>query len=329
MYKFFVNNPSENCIPQSRSLSCPLYNPFVRQTYKMIAIDLDGTLLSPRNEVTKRTKDAVHKALSAGLLVCFATGRNWTESRTVIEAVEHYASAVFAGGAMVVDTGRDLTLHRMMMDPALAAELCAHLEAEGHAVMALQDTVAAGVDYLVTGDAALNDATTQWMAITRATVRRVSRLGGHQHAFTIRVGIVAAREDVQASVKSLTEKFGERIVLHSIYVPAYGVEVMEVFDPAVNKWQGILHVARRHGIAPEEIIAVGDDVNDLPMLRNAGLGVAMGNARPEIQAVAKRVIGTNAEDGLAEFLEELVAEHAVRPLAEVDAEAEGAQDSVV
>ena len=53
-------------------------------------------------------------------------------------------------------------------------------------------------------------------------------------------------------------------------MPAYGVDVLEVFDPAVNKWEGILHVARRHGILPEQIIAVGDDINDLTMLANAG-----------------------------------------------------------
>ena len=287
----------------------------------MIAIDLDGTLLSPRNEVTKRTKDAVHRALKAGLLVCFATGRNWTESRTVVEAVEHYATAVFAGGAMVVDTGRDVTLHRMMMDGVLAAELCRHLEAEGHAVLALQDTTTAGVDYLVTGEADLNDATRQWMAITHAKVRRVPRLGDHDHAHTIRVGIVAAPEQVRASTRSLDAAFAGRVVHQSLYVPAYGVEVLEVFDPAVNKWQGILHVARHHGIDPAEIIAVGDDVNDIPMLQGAGLGVAMGNAKPEIRALAKRVIGSNSEEGLAQFLEELVEQHKVRTLAQVDAEA--------
>jgi Cof subfamily protein (haloacid dehalogenase superfamily) len=287
----------------------------------MIAIDLDGTLLSPRNEVTQRTKDAVHKALKAGLLVCFATGRNWTESRTVVDAVEHYASAVFAGGAMVVDTERDVTLHRMMMDPGLAAELCDHLEAQGHAVLALQDTEAAGVDYLVTGEAELNEATRQWMAITDAKVRTVPRLGDFGHAHTVRVGIVAAPEQVRESTRSLDEAFAGRIVHQSLYVPAYGVEVLEVFDPAVNKWQGILHVARHHGIDPAEIIAVGDDVNDIPMLKGAGLGVAMGNAKPEIQKLARRVIGSNADDGLARFLEELVEQHRVRTLAEVDAEA--------
>jgi HAD superfamily hydrolase (TIGR01484 family) len=253
-------------------------------------------------------------------LVCFATGRNWTESRTVVEAVEHYATAVFAGGAMVVDTERDVTLHRMMMDPALAADLCRHLEADGHAVLALQDTVTAGVDYLVTGEAALNAATEMWMGITRATIRRVPRLADHDHAHTIRVGIVAAREDVQRSTLTLAEKFGDRIVHQNLYVPAYGVEVLEVFDPAVNKWQGILHVARHHDIAPEQIIAIGDDVNDIPMLTSAGLGVAMGNARPEIQALAGRVIGKNSDEGLAKFLEELVEQHKVQPLDEVDAE---------
>jgi HAD superfamily hydrolase (TIGR01484 family) len=286
----------------------------------MIAIDLDGTLLSPTGEVSPRSKAAVHRALSAGLLVCFATGRNWTESRTVVEAVEHYGSAVFAGGAMVMDTGREVTLHRMMMDPALARELCGHLEAQGHAVLALQDTETAGCDYLVTGQAELNDATVQWMGVTRATVRRVPRLADHNHGHTVRVGIVAPREAVQHSARTLAAAFGGRIVQQSLYVPSYRVEVLEIFDPAVNKWQGILHVAARHDIRPEEIIAVGDDVNDLPMLEGAGLGVAMGNARPEAKAVAKLVIGSNAEDGLAQFLEDLVARQAVEPLSEVEAE---------
>ena len=75
-----------------------------------------------------------------------------------------------------------------------------------------------------------------------------------------------------------------------------------------------MHVARKHGIEPEQIIAIGDDVNDVPMISRAGLGVAMGNARDEIKAIAKRVIGHNKDEGLAVFLEELVAQHAVAPM---------------
>jgi hydroxymethylpyrimidine pyrophosphatase-like HAD family hydrolase len=283
--------------------------------YRMIAIDLDGTLLSPTGHVTPRAKQAVHKALAAGLLVCFATGRNWTESRTVLDAVAHFGTAVFVGGAMVVDTEKRLTLHRTMMGPALAAELCGYLEAEGHAAAALQDTGAAGVDYLVSAEAEPNDATRQWMGATAATVHRVPRLGNDPslHEHTLRVGICAGPAEVRRVRRGLEEKFGGRIVVHSLYVPAYDVEVLEIFDPAVNKWQGILHVARAHGIEPPEVIAIGDDVNDVAMLKHAGLGVAMGNARPEALAVADLVIGSNEEEGLARFLEELVDRHLVEP----------------
>ena len=281
--------------------------------YRMVAIDLDGTLLSSDGKVSPRNKAAVHKALKAGLLVCFATGRNYTESQTVLDAVEHYDTAVFVGGAMVIDTRHRKTLHRMGMAPELARGVCELLESMGHAALALQDTQESGFDYLVTADVQLNDATRTWMEVTAAKVKRVPRLGQHPHEHTIRIGIVAPRDQTQQVRKALDQKFAEGIVCHSLYVPSYAVEVMEVFDPSVNKWEGIQHIARHHGIRPEQIVAIGDDVNDIAMVSRAGLGVAMGNAKDELKAVAKRVINNNDQDGLAEFLEELVASHAVQP----------------
>src|SRR3954454_13196202 len=155
--------------------------------YRMIAIDLDGTLLSPTGEVTPRTKEAVHRALRAGLLVCFATGRNMTESQMVLDAVAHYDTAVFVGGAMVMDTKQRTTLHRTAMEPQLAREVCATLEAMGHAAMALQDTGEAGVDYLFTDGVAPNQATAQWLTVTHATVRKSADLATAAHEHTIRV----------------------------------------------------------------------------------------------------------------------------------------------
>jgi Cof subfamily protein (haloacid dehalogenase superfamily) len=294
--------------------------------YKMIAIDLDGTLLSPEGKVTERTKSAIHGCLGAGMLVCFATGRNWTESRTVLETVAHHDHAVFAGGAMVIDTKQEVTLHRMGVDPQLAREVCEVLEQAGHAVLALQDTGAAGVDYLVSDEVPLNAETVHWMSVTAAKVHPVERLSAYPHEHTIRVGMVAAPDQVKKVHEELQQKFGERIFCLKLFVPQAGVEVLEIFDPAVNKWEGILHVARLHGVEPEQIIAIGDDVNDLPMLKQAGLGVAMGNARDEIKAAAKKVIGSNRDDGLAQFLEELVARHAVEPIDE-DANAKPSGDA--
>jgi Cof subfamily protein (haloacid dehalogenase superfamily) len=279
--------------------------------FKLIALDLDGTLLSPHGNVTARVKEAVHRVLASGVLVCFATGRSSTESRMVLEAIEHFDHAVFVGGAIVIDTKRQVTLHRTLMEPALAAEVCRLLEDSGHAVLALQDTQACGIDYLISGDFEPSDSTKLWMAISKAIVHRVKRLGDHQHEHTIRLGIVAPAAETAKVQKKLGEKFAGRVFCHSIAVTgpsAQGpaVDVLEIFDPSVNKWEGIMHVARAHGIAAREIIAVGDDLNDLHMLQNAGLGVAMGNAHPRAKAAAKRVIGSNREEGLAAFLDELV-----------------------
>ena len=280
----------------------------------MIAIDLDGTLLNPRGEVTPRTVAAVQRVLAKGILVCFATGRNWTESEFVLETVGHYPTAVFVGGAMVVDTKRRITLHRTIMHPALASEVCGFFENRGHATLALQDTSAAGVDYLVSDGVPMTPPTALWMEVSRAKIRRVANLADYPHEHTIRVGIVAPPDETAKLTPELKKIFGSRIVFHSIAVMSFGVDVLEVFDPAVNKWQGLLHVAAANKIDPADIIAIGDDVNDLPMIKNAGLGVAMGNARPELKAAARRIIGPNSEDGLARFLEELVMKHKVESL---------------
>ncbi len=280
--------------------------------YKLIAIDLDGTLLSPTAQVTPRTKAAIHRCLEAGLLVCFATGRNWTESQLVLDAVSHYASAVFVGGALVVDTGEKLTLHRVLMDPQLAREICEAIESAGHAANAAQEP-ASGSDYVVTGDIELANEMAHWLKATRSSVQIFPRLATFHHRHTIRVTAVAPPGALDRIQKTLDERFADRIFFHRIAIPHTGMELIEIFDPSVNKWEGILHVARRHDVQPGEIIAIGDDMNDLHMIREAGLGVAMGNAKPEIQRLAKRVIGSNQEDGLAVFLEELVERQEVEP----------------
>jgi Cof subfamily protein (haloacid dehalogenase superfamily) len=286
--------------------------------YQMIVIDLDGTLLSPTGTVTPATKAAIRRALDAGLLVCFATGRNWTESRDVLDELEHYPTAVFVGGAMVMDTHQRVTLHRTLVNPALAADICDHLEQAGHAALALQDCGDAGVDYLISGDAPINEATRAWMAVTKAKLHRVPSLAAYAHENTIRLGICAEPAEVRRIKQELEERFGSRVFCQNLNVPTYGVEVLEIFDPAVNKWEGVLHLARRHEVTADRIIAIGDDVNDLPMIQNAGLGVAMGNAREQVKAAADRVIGTNTEDGLAGFIHELVDGHEVEPIDEVE-----------
>jgi len=206
---------------------------------------------------------------------------------------------------MVMDTRQHVTLHRTLMDPELARQISALLESLGHAVHALQDTGRTGVDYLISDNIPQTFATQQWLNATQCTVHHRSDLATADHEHTMRLSIVATQEQIDEAMEKLTARFGSRIVTHNIVVPAFDLQLLEIFDPAVNKWEGILHVARHHGIEPSQIIAIGDDVNDIHMIRHAGLGVAMGNARPEVRAAARLIIDSNADDGLAQFLEKL------------------------
>jgi len=273
--------------------------------YKMIAIDLDGTLLSPSSVVTARTRAAIHKAVSAGLLICFATGRSFTESRAVIDSVGYYDAGIFVGGALIVDTGKRSTIQRTLMDPSLARELCGFFESHGHAALALQDTSTAGIDYLASSDFDLNPATKAWCANTSATVRRTGDLTRHSHDHTLRVSFVASKVSAAPIFQDMRRAFGNRVVSHC-FLPPGDIFVGEAFDPSVSKWQGIMQVARLRNIGRDQIIAVGDDINDVSMIQNAGLGIAMGNGCEEARCCAARVIGHNRDDGLAEFLEELI-----------------------
>jgi len=276
--------------------------------FRMIAIDLDGTLLLPNGSVPPRAAAAVRSAHQAGYRICFATGRNFTESRAVLHSVGLLPESVFVGGAMVIDTQREKTLHRTVMHPHLAADLCRTFEGLGHAALALQDTCETGMDYLITGSIPVHDATRRWMASLKMGVHYVPSLATFDHQHTLRVGICCSHGATEQYLPLLRDHYGDRTMMHSLLVPGMNCEVLEVFDPAVNKWSGIQHVAEKHGIDPQEIIAIGDDMNDIPMLKNAGLGVAMGNAREGLKPFADRIIGQVTEDGLPVFLEELLAD---------------------
>jgi hypothetical protein len=212
---------------------------------------------------------------------------------------------------MVIDTRQRVTLHRTVMDPQLARELCQFFESHGEAALALQDTEPAGVDYLISSDIPVHASTRNWLKATGASATFTPGLAQHSHEHTVRVGTVTFTDIALTVHAELQRIFGQRIFSHCFL--GGDVSVIEIFDPSVNKWQGILHVAERHKIKPSEIIAIGDGINDLTMVKNAGLGVAMGNAHPDLLQCAAKIIGPNNEDGLAIFLEELIASHAVQP----------------
>ena len=86
----------------------------------------------------------------------------------------------------------------------------------------------------------------------------------------------------------------------------YSGHILEIISPNASKWQALQHLIAQANISSDQIMAIGDDWNDLDMIRHAGMGIAMGSAPDELKAVANYVTGSNAEDGLVQALEQFV-----------------------
>ena len=105
---------------------------------------------------------------------------------------------------------------------------------------------------------------------------------------------------------ALHRELPDKLHTHALRPPRYGGFFTEIAPAGVTKWSAVRRLADAWGIAESEICAVGDDTNDIPMIRAAGLGVAMGNAQPSVKAAADRIAPTQDEDGLVQVVEWLL-----------------------
>jgi HAD superfamily hydrolase (TIGR01484 family) len=275
--------------------------------FGLLAIDVDGTLLNSRNELSKTNRDALHQAHEAGLVICICTGRNLVETRSVIEQIGLDLNAgVFVFGAIVADLANHQVLFRNPMPAETADRLVRHLGGNGHHVLVLYDRVEAGCDYVLVEGRHEKDAYERWLALTPARAERI-REWQPRSCSPLRVGIIEQPGRIEHTLRDLQAAFpADQAKINSIYAPNYGLHVVECFGPAVNKWHGITQLAGRLGIAPSDIAAVGDDINDLEMISSAGFGVAMGNAIPAIKAAAAWETATNDRDGVAVLIRRLL-----------------------
>jgi hydroxymethylpyrimidine pyrophosphatase-like HAD family hydrolase len=106
--------------------------------------------------------------------------------------------------------------------------------------------------------------------------------------------------------RSAQERIGGRIQTFVLRSSRYMGTMCEILRVDASKWTALLHLAELWGVGPDEICAVGDDANDIPMIRHAGLGVAMGHAHPDVQTAADLVTGRHDEDGVAMLVDEVL-----------------------
>ncbi len=270
--------------------------------YRLLALDIDGTLVNSDHALTDPTRLAVLRAKQAGLEVVLATGRRYSRTLPLVEPLRLHVPLVTASGALIKDPLDHRTLFVAEFPPQVLVAWLGITQAAGYAAVLYADSFALGFDYYLAGFDVAQPELAEFLSLNAGCERLWPDLHARPPAGIFAGFAMGTREQMLALEALLNERLGEHLSIHVLRSPRYRGFMCEIAPVGVSKWSGIRHLADQWGIGAAEICAVGDDVNDLPMIEGAGLGIAMGNAVDAVKAAADRVAPCNNSNGLVEVV---------------------------
>lgn len=272
----------------------------VSEQIKLLAIDIDGTLLDPLKQITPRTLAAIQAAQEAGIIVTLATGRRYCNTLPIADELGIDIPLILCDGAVIMEhpRGSVLTTHPLQAEIAQqAVELMV-----SHNIQPVVHHINAGIEEIWTGHAHFDN---EWLATYFSafldTIRRMD-YGVLCNGWPdpLRVVAFAAEEEIY----ELAPKFSTLACSwNAVKSGNYGCSELAVMAPACSKALGVTTLASLLDIPLTQVMAVGDNHNDLEMLQAVGWGVAMGQAPEAVKAVAHAITASNGEDGLALAIE--------------------------
>jgi len=263
--------------------------------FRAVYCDLDGTLLDPERRITPRTLAALSALRPLGVRTGIASGRTFRSAQPYLSLSGVDAPAILFQGARVQSL--DGSVHRETRLAAAAARgLITLARREGVFVNCYHgDRVSIEERNTVSAASAEKDGVVQELVADLAALVDESA--------PVKLMMIASPQRLDEFER------GARAQLTKHGIDADLVrsepEYLEALAPGVSKGAALPVAAELLGVPLAEMVAFGDQLNDIELLQAAGLGVAMGNAHPELQRLAERVCASNAEDGIAATLEEL------------------------
>ncbi len=275
-------------------------------TFRLVALDLDGTLLDPYGKLTPAVRNAVGRVAQHGLRVVLCTGRRFRTALPHAQALGLDGAIVVNNGALVKDLATSETIQHAYLPGDAFDDVIAHVRSHGPPLVYV-DTYLDGVDIFTEHVNRAHPFQREYLDDQREVVTFVDDVASAGRDRVIMVSAMADAESLAELRRRARERFGARIHTHSLINKNYQGQILEFLSPQAGKWAALERLAASWGIAPPEIAAVGDDANDAELLARAGLGIAMGNALPEVRAAARVVVRSNAEGGAVEALDQILA----------------------
>lgn len=264
--------------------------------YKLIAMDLDGTLNNVQKQITEQTKEALMEAQRKGVRLALASARpspGLFRERDALRLQDYNGILMSYNGGRIVSAADNRVMFETTMDREAARSVLRALE-EMPVTPILDD----GVRFYVTDKNAYKveyECRNNCMSCIEK-----ENLADFLHFAPVKLLMSVREAEIAAVQRQIAAMLPENLTV--VQTAAF---YLEVIPRAINKGQGIRDICRMTGILPEETIAFGDAENDIAMLQRAGVGVAMGNADEKVKAAADRVTLSNNRDGIAVALRAL------------------------
>ena len=274
--------------------------------YKLIALDLDGTLLTRSGEMSDRVLNALISALEKGAFIAICTGRRFADVKRVLRKLRARIPLILHNGAMIAEFPSGDIVARFPIPPSKASEAIKAMKRLGlnPFVYALID---GEVRLICENPLGMNPSARRYVSNkmdAALIVDELERLPDGEH---LQIVAIDRREKVEEGLRALRGMAGIN-VMTSGRVYDEGHWFLEILDGKASKAEALRFLSSLLGIPRESIAAVGDNYNDIPMFRAAGLSFAMGNAPEEVRSAADRVAPSNEEDGAAWAIEEIISE---------------------
>jgi Cof subfamily protein (haloacid dehalogenase superfamily) len=260
----------------------------------LIAVDLDGTLVEPRQPVRPAPLAAIKRALAAGVKFTIVTGRMIVAAKPFADALELDGPIVCYQGAVLADARTGDIIRETPLPNAVALRVYQAAKAHDYHVQFYRDD-----QFYVEQYNEYAKLYARTAGIEPIVVPSLPEAFAGQDS--TKVNIVTDPSRVPAALALMQATAGP-----DAYVTRSNPEFVEMLSPQVDKGKALREVAAHYGIPMERVAAIGDSYNDLPLLRAAAFGIAMGSAPDELKAEADAVVGDVEHDGVAEAIERFV-----------------------
>jgi 5-amino-6-(5-phospho-D-ribitylamino)uracil phosphatase len=267
---------------------------------RMLVIDIDGTLLNPDGKISARTLAAVQAAQQAGIVVTLATARRYCNTKQIADELGLNIPLILYDGAMIVEHPQGMILHRQTLAADIAQQAVDVLVRHGvqpvvHPDMGLSEQI-------WTGPAEFDNL---WLDAYFTTFPDMMRRMPYAqlcagHADPLRVVAFDSEETI---LRLSPEIAALDCSWTSIKRGNFGSAELVVMHAGTSKASGVAALAEHFGLPLRQVMAIGDNNNDISMLQCVGLGVAMGQAPQAVKDAARAVTASNSEDGVAKAIE--------------------------